>query len=1089
MKDILRNISFLSLILFISWQTSAQDRQVSGKVLDNTGLPLPGVTVQVEETSIGTVTDFDGNFSLAVPDDNNTILKFSFLGFASQEIQLGSQSIFEVILKEDAAALDEVIVIGYGTQKKENLTGAVAQINTEDLAASSSDNILRSLQGTLPGLNIKQNSGDPTSTPEINVRGFNSINGGSPLILIDGIQGDITQVNPNDIKSVTVLKDAGSAAIYGARGAFGVILVTTKTAKAGEMQVNYNNRFSITTPTTRTDFVSDPYVFAKTIDAAINGYNGSNYSRYEGIDWETIRMVADGEIEPFHQEQPDGTYKFFHKTDWYDYFFRKWQPTQSHSMSISGGSDKVKGYLSGRTFKRQTIQAIQDAPMRRYNLRAKLNFKPYEWLEISSNTAFTHGIDKEFGGSRGGFGEMWGGTIQRRLYAFNPNFIDGVPVDVGLGRSSGDVGQGRGAALEEGNNWRIWDTENIVNTLSADVSPVKGLELHFDYSNRIDNTVRTYKYSEFDYLANIKLEMQTGGLNRLDEYRWKDRYNALNAFGTYSLSLADKHDFKLLLGYNQEDFDRDRIVAQGLGLVARDKANLGLSTEMLRIDGSAENWGVQGYFGRFNYNYDSKYLLEINARRDGSSRFPENSRWGFFPSVSVGWQMDKESFWTPPVENIISSLKLRGSYGKLGNQTVGINTFSELMRLGVSSWMVDGERIYYAGAPSPLPRNVTWETVKTVNFGVDIGFLQNKLAANFDLYQKDVDGMYLPGEPLPGVFGAAEPRENYAGLRNRGFELTLNYNDNYNVFGSKLSLMVSGTVSNSQGVITKFENPKGLMSSYWEGQKLGEIYGYHVDGQFQSDEEAAAYQYSFDNPSESLSEVYHYIINRLQNDEYRGLRGGDIKYVDIDGDGRIDNGDYTLEDHGDLRPIGNAMPKFPFGFNIRADWKGFDLSVSGVGIGKQDWAPSGNIYWGPYDRPYLSFIRKDLVENAWSPENRDGIYPQINRGYAALGRNRSLYEINDYYLTNIGYLRIANLTLGYTLPQELTQNFKVSKFRVYLSGENILTWRFGDLTKYIDPEQAGSAISYSAPGDAASRADITGYPMGKTFSIGINLSF
>ncbi|WP_276496760.1 TonB-dependent receptor [Pontibacter litorisediminis] len=1050
---------------------------VTGKVTDKDGVGLPGVTVVLKGTNKGAPTDSEGNFTITVPDGNGTLV-FSYIGFQTQEVEINGRSSISVTLSEDTKSLEEVVIVGYGTQKKANLTGAVEQVNAEDIALRPSADISSALQGLMPGLNIQVNSGDPTATPDINIRGFNSINGGGPLVLIDGIEGDITRVNPQDIENVTVLKDAASAAIYGARGAFGVILITTKTGKAGEMVVNYSNNFGWTRPTTRTDFISDPYAYAKTVDAAIFGYNGTSYTGYNDLDWETIRMVANGEIEPFHELQPNGTYKFFHKTNWYDYLFKEYQYSNMHNISVSGGSEKLKGYLSGRVFERENINNIAEGGMDRYNLKANVTFKPNKWLELSNNILFNQEQDEDFGGYRNGYGGMWSTTTWYYLYPFQPNMVDGMPVDV--------YGQGGPAAMEYAQNWERVNIEEFTNTFRAKANPLKNLELNFNYSNRFNNQNSSTRLNEFDYLTGARLDRQTVGVNRLNEWRWKDNYKALNAFGTYSLSLANRHNFKLMGGFNQEEFDRDRVFAQQGGLLIRDLENLALGTELMAADGSAELWAVQGYFGRFNYDYDGKYLLEVNARYDGSSRFPKESRWGWFPSVSVGWQVNQENFWKP-LENAVSFFKLRASYGSLGNQNISTNTFQQTMSIGRSDWLDNGQRLIYASAPSPLPKVVSWETTSTLNFGADLGFLRNRLMASIDLYEKKTEDMYLPGTPLPGVFGAAEPRENLASLRNRGFDFSLSYNNSFEVGGSPLSVSATASVSNFKGEITKFDNPNGLMSTYWEGQELGQIWGYHVAGQFQSDEEAQAYQNSFVNPGNSLGNVYNYILNVVQNNEWNKLRAGDIKYVDVDGDGRIDRGNYTLEDHGDLQPIGNAMPKFPFGFNVGASWKGFDLSVAGAGVGKQHWYPTGDIYWGTYQRPYLSFLRKDLVDNAWTPE-QPGKYPQIERGYASLNSGRSLYEMNDYYLENIGFLRVKNLTLGYTLPEALTSKVSVKKLRVYFSGENLFTWRFGGLSKYIDPEQAGSAINYSNPGSAVGRADLRSYPMGKTYSMGINLT-
>lgn len=1057
-------------------------KAIEGYVKDEFGSVIPGASVKLLNSNLGTATDARGYFKLLSPAAKNTIV-ITAVGFESRTIEVADGQIMQIALKESINDLNEVVVVGYGVQKRANLTGAVAQVNASDIAIRPDANIASTLQGLMPGLNIQMNNGDPSATPDINVRGFNSINGGSPLVLIDGIEGNITRVNPNDIETVTVLKDAASAAIYGARGAFGVILITTKTGKAGTTTVSYSNNFGWTTPTARTDYISDPYIYGKTVDAALYGYNGTSYTNYNAMDWETIKMVANGEIAPFHELQSDGTYRFFHKTNWWDTMFRKYQASNFHNVSISGGTDKLRGYLSGRIFDRQSINNInKDANMDRQNLKANLVFTPNSWLEIANNIQFINEEDKDYGGYTNGFGGLWSTTTWYNLMAFYPNMVDGVPTDIGTGTG----GQGGNAGLYSGKTWRMFNNEEFTNTFRVTAKPAKGLQINFDYSNRIENTSRSYRLNPFNYLAGNKLDFRTVGLNRLTEYRWKDKYNALNLFATYNKTVADDHNFKFLAGFNRESFDRDRVAAEADNLLIEDLSNLSLATAMNSISGSATNWAVMGYFGRLNYDFRNKYLLEVNARYDGSSRFPTDSRWGFFPSVSLGWQIDREDFWDP-ISSVLPSVKLRGSYGKLGNQTVDVNTFKELMTVGISPWLNGGSRLTYAGMPAPLPNIVTWETTKSVNLGVDLGLFQNRLFVNFDWYRKNVEGMYLPGEPLPAVFGANEPRENYASLRNQGFELNVTYQNKFSVAGSPLNFSVSANVSNFKGIITRYNNPNGLLSSYYEGQRLGEIWGFRVDGQFQSDEEAMAYQNSFTNPANNLSFVYNDILNVMQNSEWNHLRAGDIKYVDVNGDGRIDKGDNTLANHGDLQRIGNAMPRFPFGLNMNARWKSLDLSVAMAGVAKQDWYPTGDLFWGTYQRPYLSFLRKDLIDNAWRPDD-PGMYPQIYRGYSSLQSGRSLYEINNYYLQNVGYLRVKNLTLGYTLPQSWTRKAKIEKLRIFFSGENMFTWSFGGLTRYIDPEQAGSAISYSSPGTADDRGDLRDYPMGKTYSFGVMLN-
>jgi len=1057
-----------------------QEKQitVTGKVSDDKGDPIPGVNVfEQSHPTNGVISGVDGSYSITVSAED-AVLTYSFIGFNTQEVQVAGRSDITVTLVEEFIGLDEVVAIGYGYQKKVNLTGAVDQISSDKIASRPSANVSSALQGMMPGLNVQPSSGDPRNSAKMNIRGFNSINGGSPLVLVDGIAGDIDRLNPNDIETITVLKDASSAAIYGARGAFGVILVTTKKGASGDVVIDYSNNLGFTSPTTRTDYISDPYLYGKTVDAAIYGYNGSSYTGYDEGDWETIQKVSSGEIEPFHELQGNGKNKFFYNTNWYDYLFRDVQSSQSHNISLSGGTDKVKAYLSGRYYSTNTIQKIVDEKVNRYNMKANISFQATDWLEVSNNIQYNTGDDIEYGGRNKGWGDTWTYT-KNWLMAFMPYEIDGVPYDY--------RGESTHAALENGNNWTENYYKEFINTVSAKITPFKGMVVNFDYSHRANHMGEKTRLNTFDYLTGSSISMRTVGLNRLTERRIERNFNAVNLYGTYERSFFEDHNFKVMAGFNQEDFDEDIILAEQGGLFNENYANLNLGTELLRADGSTNLWAVRGYFGRLNYDYKGRYLLELNGRYDGSSRFPSEGRWGFFPSVSGGWHLSRENFWAP-LQDVVSTFKLRASYGQLGNQNVPLDTFSQLLPVGTSNWLVDGAQINEVRDPEPMPGVVTWEKTSTIDYGFDIGFMNNKLLASFDYFDKMTTDMYLPGEPLPSVFGADEPRENIADLSVKGIEISIGYNNSFDVAGSPLKFGATFSLSNFKGIITKYDNPEGVLSTFYEGQELGEIWGYRVDGQFQSDAEAAEYQNSFDNPSKDLGQVYDFAINIARNDEWKGLRAGDVKYVDVNGDGEISKGNNTLDDHGDLEKIGNAMPKFPFGFSFSADWKGFDFSMAGAGVVSQDWYPTGKLYWGTYERPYVTFIRKDLVENAWSPENTSGKYPQINRGYTSLKSNRQLGAVNDYYLTNVGYLRVKNITLGYTLPKAWTKKANIERLRVYFSGENLFTIRFGDLTKYIDPEQAGSGISFNDPGDATDRSDVNGYPMGKIVSFGINLT-
>lgn len=1060
---------------------------VKGQITDSKGLPLIGANVTALQNKRTVVTDANGWFEMKDISDDE-ILAISYTGYVTKKIAANSPSISKVVLEEDVKALSGVVVVGYGTQKRVNMTGAISQVSSEEIGYHATPSITNSLQGLLPGLNIQANTGNPSDKPDINIRGFNSVNGGSPLILIDGIQGDIERVNPLDVETVTVLKDAASAAIYGARGAFGVILITTKKGKSGNVAVNYTNNFGRTTPIVRTDYISDPYQYGKIVDAFLSGYNGTTYTNYTDADYEKEKQVAAGTLAPFNEKQADGTYKFFGKTNWYDMIFRKWQPSQTHNLSISGGNDKLQGYLSGRTYKVGTIQSNVDANLVRYNIKGNLTFKANKWLDISDNIQVSTSDMAEYGGSKAGYVTTTGiynANTYYFLFPFMPSSIDGIPYDYN--------GYGEVAALGDKSSFQKTYTEQFVNTLSGKLTPVKDLVFNIDYSNTVNHAAITTRENPITYLTTLKANLQTVGVNSLAEARNRNYYNALNVYGTYNKNLLhDTHHFKLLLGYNQESYKADNITAQQGNLLVGNLSSLNLGTNLLQATGSGSIWAISGYFGRFNYDYKNKYLLEVNGRYDGSSRFPESSRYGFFPSVSAGWYVSRENFFKP-LENVISSLKLRGSYGRLGNQNIDLYTFSQILSTGQTYWASNAVRWNEVTTPSPVPTVVTWETSKTVDLGAEIGLLNDHINIGFDWYEKNIAGMYVPGQPLPSVFGAPEPKENIASLRDRGFELQVGYNGSFNVANSPLHLKAALNLYNFVGVITKYPNESGLMSSFYEGQKLGDIYGYHIDGQFQSDKDAAAYQASFTNPATSLGQVYNYEINIVQNAQWKGLHAGDIKYVDVNGDGAINKGKNTLADHGDLVKIGNVMPKLPFGLNLAADWKNIDVAVAATGVMHQDWYPTGDIYWGPYERPYLSFIRKDLISNAWTPETPKNTYPQAVRGYASLGALRSLGEINDYYLTNVGYLRVKNLTIGYTLPVKFTRQATIQKLRIYFSGENLFTWSFGHLTKYIDPETAGSGIDYSTPVNVATGAGSVAragesYPLGKVYSFGVSLN-
>lgn len=1074
-------------LLFLTYSgLFAQTQTIQGIVSDGNG-PLPNVTVSVQGESVGTQTNEEGHYTIQA--GNNAMLIFSSVGYRTAEVNVNGRTVINLILESSIGALDEVVVVGYGSQKKKDLVGAVSVTQIKDVQNRSIVKVTDLLKGAMPGLNVRAASGgDPKIQDEINIRGFNSINGGSPLVLIDGLPTSLSGINPDDIQSVTVLKDAEASAIYGARGAFGVILVTTKKGSAGKFRLKYSSQFSTSANTSRTDFITNPYDFVNLIDRGMEGLNNTSYVNYNAQDYEILKKVASGEVAPYHELQPDGTYKFYYETDFWDFYFRRWRPAQEHNLSAEGGSEKLNARISARILEKSKIEKQERTPVDKYNLNFDINFKPYSWLTLSGNSRFSKTFISETSGANDGEWSPIGysSSALRNDFPIFPITIDGYGVDVAR---NGSGYKGRvGAILSHDSYLHMQDEENV-NTLRAQIKPLDRLTFNVDYSYNVSRNSQTLKQVPFEFLKGNRLVLTTGGLNRLDESRSVSIYKAFNAYGSYDLTLRSKHNLGLMIGFNQEESDDDRISASMSDLLSRTVANLNMGTNMYSIGGAADGWSIRGGFGRFRYNYDERYYLEVNSRYDGSSKFPEGDRWGFFPSVGVAWRVIKGDEAWNPLKDAVSSIKIRASYGKLGNQNISSNTFRQLVQLGRSNYWLDkdGIKLFTAFMPGALPAKVGWETVESKNLGIDLGLFDDKLIASLDVYSRKTSDMFVPGEPLPSVFGTSSPRMSYAGMINRGFEVELNYRNSTRLFEKELSFEFGVNVSNFSAKMIRYDNPNGLLSSFIEGRKIGEIWGYHIDGQFQSDKEAADYQESFGS-EQNLSKVYVDIFTGVSNSEWRKLRAGDPKIVDINDDGKLDRGSNTLQDHGDLKVIGNAMPKFPFGFHINTSWQGIMLSVIGRGVAHQDWMPTGPTYWGSINRPFLSFYRKDLLNDFWTPEN-PGKFPQIYRGQMQQEDGYELFVPSDYYLVNVGYLRIANLALGYSLPQHLIKNTFFKEIKIFVSGENMFTWSFGGLTKYLDPEEAGSAIGYSNPSNATKRSDDVRqlYPLEKTYRVGVQI--
>lgn len=1049
-------------------------KQVNGTITDDSGIPLMGVNVMEQGSSNGVTTDFDGKFSIKVPV--GATLQFTYLGMHTQKLKVtAGMDMIRLSLKADEEMLDEVVVIGYGETSRETLIDAVSKVDPKSIEERPLPSAANALQGLSPGLNITQSSGKPGSDPRINIRGFTSINGGEPLIIVDGVEGNINSLNPNDIASISVLKDAGASAIYGARGAFGVILVTTKKAKKGNITVDISNTTAFSSPTVNTDFVTDPYKAVTLVDEAFRTAVGRSYTGYTERDLAALLEVSkDPSKARVVEDIRNGKNQYVHygATDWWDRFFRETYPSNITNVSVSGGGEKVKTYFSYRNYQSTGILKVQDDQYKQYNLRGKIDMEVNDWLSFSNNMQYNSSHDLEHGGSQYGWRDVWGSLIW--VHAL-PSYMPTNPDGSSLWRTELNnytVGDGVYASLLHGKSQQVTKESEFSNIATAKLNPLEGLNITASYAIRKVNFNRYQRSTRIPYSIFVG-EMAAMGNDKLTEYNDESSYNAFNIFGEYKKQLGS-HALGATIGFNQENYQIKKITASKQNSISDDLNSLGLATSNAETTGSASEWALQGLFYRLTYDYKKKYLIEFNGRYDGSSRFPRDYRWGFFPSISAGWIISKENFFDG-ISDVISLFKLRGSYGSLGNQNIDDYAYIPTLPKSIDGgYAIDGSTLDYIESPGLNPNEITWEEVKTLNVGVDAGFFNNSLTASFDWFQRNTDGMLTAGATLPSVLGASSPQENAADLRTRGFELSVGYSNSFQLANSPFQFSIGGTLSDSETEITRFDNPTNSLLDYYEGMTIGELWGYHVDGLFQSEEEIAGHA---DQTR---------VSNRIM--AAGGLQPGDVRYVDLDGDGTIGEGENTASNPGDRRIIGNTAPHYLYSFKINTSWKGFDLSAFFQGVGEQDWYPNtdSRIFWAMYNRPYDSFIRKDLANNIWTPDNRDAYFPRMF-GYIALNDRDALGAVNNRYLQDVSYLRLKNLSLGYTLPSSVIEELPLTKVRIYFSGENLFT--FTNLTDYIDPEAASNSVNLNSPSTSTNRSTAQTVPFSKIYSLGVSIQF
>ncbi|GAA4809759.1 TonB-dependent receptor [Litoribaculum gwangyangense] len=1044
-----------------------QQVQISGKVVDQNNQPLPGANILEKGTSYGTQTDFDGAFNLNLNNQNATLI-VSYIGYKTQEVSVNGQSSIDIILIEDASALDEIVVVGYGSVKKENLTGAVESITSEQIENNIGPNTSQILQGVAPNLNITLDNGGINEEANIDIRGIGSINGGSPLILIDGVQGNLNRINPRDIESISVLKDAASAAIYGARAAFGVILITTKNARSGDIKINYNTNYGWSSPTIRTDnFITDGLEWARLSDKLSLLENSSTYLGYTQEDYDYLEARRlDPTLPSVLIKDVNGAERYVHygNTDWWNTLFSDQQLSAEHNLSLSGGTDKMNFYLSGRYYKRDGIYKINKDVLNTYTIRAKIEAKPYEWLNIGNSiNVYKKDYSEPATNARRVSGsdnsEDWRKFTFHAAPLYLPRNPDGSFIIRGAYTNNRDIADGTFADILNGKSRAEEDDFEVFNTTSLGIQLAKGLEIKGDYSFRNRNQ------SEWVRIISTPFTNQPNGegialyKENTQIYKELERntlYQAINAYANYEFNPLENHTFSALVGYNQEWNTFKRNIASRNGNLSENLNSFNLATgDNIFLNSTEEEWAIRAGFFRVKYNLLDKYLIEFNGRFDLSSRFPVDNRLGLFPSTSIAWKLSEENFWSK-LKPYIGTLKLRGSFGSLGNQNIGAYDYISTLDVRQSNYIVDGSRINYLSTPDPVSSNFTWETSETLDFGFDISAFKNRFTTTFDWYRRDIKDMLTQGTQLPSVFGADEPQENAADLRTKGFELSVKWKDQFNIGSKPFNYNIGFILGDSRTHITKFDNPNGDFQQFYVGQEIGEIWGYTVEGFFQTDDE---YLNHADQTRVNERIQNNYLINHPV--------AGDIKFADLDGDGEITSGDRTLANPGDLKRIGNSNARYNYGITLGADYAGFDLSVFAQGIMQRDWNPGtdNGFFWGPFARQYQNFYPKSVEANSWTPDNPNAYFPRL-AVYAERGgpyEGAQLGVNSDKYLQNAAYLRIKNITLGYTLPENLSNKLHVTSLRLYATGTNLFT--FSPLYKNnpdrtVDPEQLGNGNDY-----------------------------
>lgn len=1088
-----KRFKMFCMLFLIGIGVSFAQTRIVGSVADEKGEPLIGASIQVKGTNVGTITDGDGNFALDVKA--NALLTVSYVGYQSKEVRAVNG--MRVILSELQSELGEVVVVGYGTQRKENLTGAVSTVDVgKTMTAKPFSDIAKGLQGNVPGLTITYGSGGIAATPNINIRGLISLNGtNKPLILVDNIVvPDISLISPDDVESISVLKDAASTSIFGARAAGGVILIKTKSgSKSTKFKTTYSNNFSWGNPTQLPDFPKDPVA---EINMEVNAFarQGSGFDMFGMQAPDLIAGIQNWQAKYANNRKSNEMVlgEDFELKNGVAYFYRIWDPKeimyqtmpqQNHNIQFSGGGDKISYFLSGTYSNQEGILKINPDKLTKYNLTAGINADVTNWLNLDAKLT-TREYDYNYPYSyQDYFYYMWrwGAYFPYGTYT-DPN----SGVDYYFRNVNGYIANASTAKYKQ-------NTQNT--NLAATIKFSKQLRLRTEFSYLTVNALRHEMgglISLWDYWAGGLSLNKTLPSASYDETDYTSSFTTQltsNSYLTYENKFGN-HGLKAVVGLNAEKGEFTQQFSKGYGLMDKNMAELPLVTNSqppVITSTSATYapdhtwWSVAGYFGRINYDYAGKYLVELDGRYDGSSNFPINARWAFFPSGSLGWRVTEESF-AKSLKNVFSDWKIRASYGTIGNQDVGSNLFRGVMSTAQNSWIIGTAKATYTGMPRVVPSSLTWEKINTLDFGTDMRFLNNDLGLTFDWFRRDNNGTISSSTTLPAVFGTSAAKTNVGNLRTNGWELAVDYHHRFD----KVNFYATVSLHDYVTKVVKWggNDALSLSTGYYSGQTIGEIWGFETDRYFTKD----------DFHTETINGKDVLVLNKgiatqkgLQSGSFT-FGPGDIKYKDLNNDSIINGGDLTLAKHGDLKKIGNSTPRYQFSLRFGGDYKGFDLDVYLQGVGKRDYWAVGSLAIPGYSG---SSIFYDHQMDFWTPDNPNAKYPNPYQGnssstlsgQANWGSSDGVSGNNFYpqtkYLLNLAYLRVKTLTIGYSLPDALLKKLYLSKLRVYVEGLNLFT--FANSKIPIDPEITSVSSTGSWYGATT--------PFSKTYSFGLQLSF